>query len=773
MSFSKRQLEELDSCANSSDSTTSKHIFVAVDNSKNQTCSPSSSKSKQFPTQSSLQSNKFARKLSNSPKRMHMDNLITQDALCNDMMQSSSESMDCDSKIAPHIHHQTASRDDSSPSQPSANSATDDIVDEDSQVEASDDMDMANSFTNLPSPYGYQQPCEKMRELDEFGGPHPTPGPHMDGEMDVDMEVDNSKSFEDEFDACAGLEEHERIYSLSNFSEAVIDRFDSVPESERGRTIHHLLQHCNESDLKYIHDVLTGYFTRDFISSLPREIAIHILSFLSPSDLGVCSRVSSSWRVVLEDNQLWEKICHTQGVKKNLYEGVECALSPMGEAYRRRKKHEKLSPSRSREEVLHRSGWKMTAQYRSLVEQRWLNGKDILPKVVYSHGRNFITSMAIANGRVLTGSEDTTVRVVNLCDANEVSCGEKEPLEMRHHNNGVWALAAEGNIFVSGGTDRRISVVDLSKRELIFELRGHTSTVRCLALKNGICVSGSRDHTLRVWDVMSSVCLHVLEGHDASVRCVCFDGKTVVSGSYDAKVRVWDADTGRERFTLAGHTGRIYCLEFDGKRIASGCLNSLVFVWDATTGQVLHNLIGHTSLISALKLRGDLLISGGADSLVRVWNLANREKDLLPHNGVGRHASAITAIHIGSFFFVTSSDDGHVKLWDLRTGNFIRNLMRFEDAADMGVVWRIVATEEKLICACGHRNRQTDSKVLMLDFNDIKCDGLPSPVVNKRDNSSDCVKSNAGVSKADAIKTEPIAIEPCVKAESSQSVAVE
>lgn len=38
---------------------------------------------------------------------------------------------------------------------------------------------------------------------------------------------------------------------------------------------------------------------------------------------------------------------------------------------------------------------------------------------------------------------------------------------------------------------------------------------------------------------------------------------------------------------------------------------------------------------------------------------------------------------------ITSSDDGTVKLWDVKTGEFIRNLVALESGGSGGVVWRI------------------------------------------------------------------------------------
>lgn len=92
---------------------------------------------------------------------------------------------------------------------------------------------------------------------------------------------------------------------------------------------------------------------------------------------------------------------------------------------------------------------------------------------------------------------------------------------------------------------------------------------------------------------------------------------------------------------------------------------------------------------------------------------------------------------------ITSSDDGTVKLWDVRTGEFIRNLVTLESGGSGGVVWRIryvsiwartCASDElsqgpnfivilnyrsndtKLICAVGSRNGTEETKLMVLDF---------------------------------------------------------
>lgn len=84
--------------------------------------------------------------------------------------------------------------------------------------------------------------------------------------------------------------------------------------------------------------------------------------------------------------------------------------------------------------------------------------------------------------------------------------------------------------------------------------------------------------------------------------------------------------------------------------------------------------------------------------------------------GPNKHQSAVTSLQFSSRFVITSSDDGTVKLWDVRTGEFVRNLVTLDSRGSGGVVWRIRSTDTTLVCAVGSRNGTEDTKLLVMDF---------------------------------------------------------
>jgi len=99
--------------------------------------------------------------------------------------------------------------------------------------------------------------------------------------------------------------------------------------------------------------------------------------------------------------------------------------------------------------------------------------------------------------------------------------------------------------------------------------------------------------------------------------------------------------------------------------------------------------LGHASLVGLLGLNANHLVSAAADFTVRVWD---------PERGVclrilTGHAAAITCFqHDGNK--VISGSDGNLKMWDFKTGKFIRNLL-----TGLASVWQVKFDERRCVAA--------------------------------------------------------------------------
>ncbi|XP_015239362.1 PREDICTED: F-box/WD repeat-containing protein 7 isoform X1 [Cyprinodon variegatus] len=462
--------------------------------------------------------------------------------------------------------------------------------------------------------------------------------------------------------------------------------FQSWTGPEKLLALDELIDSCEPTQVKHMMQVIEPQFQRDFISLLPKELALYVLSFLEPKDLLQAAQTCRYWRILAEDNLLWREKCRE--------EGIDEPLPP--------RKRKIAKPGFTH------SPWKSAYIRQHRIDTNWRRGDLKSPKVLKGHDDHVITCLQFCGNRIVSGSDDNTLKVWSAITGKCLRT-------LVGHTGGVWSSQMRDSIIISGSTDRTLKVWNAETGECIHTLYGHTSTVRCMHLHEKRVVSGSRDATLRVWDIETGQCLHVLMGHVAAVRCVQYDGRRVVSGAYDFMVKVWDPETETCLHTLQGHTNRVYSLQFDGIHVVSGSLDTSIRVWDVETGNCIHTLTGHQSLTSGMELKDNILVSGNADSTVKIWDI-NTGQCLQTLQGPHKHQSAVTCLQFNKNFVITSSDDGTVKLWDLKTGEFIRNLVTLESGGSGGVVWRIRASNTKLVCAVGSRNGTEETKLLVLDF---------------------------------------------------------
>ncbi|XP_034122576.1 F-box/WD repeat-containing protein 7 isoform X2 [Drosophila guanche] len=468
-----------------------------------------------------------------------------------------------------------------------------------------------------------------------------------------------------------------------------LQQFQRWSHVERLLAVDRLIDHCDPSQVRHMMKVIEPQFQRDFISLLPREIALLVLSYLEPKDLLRAAQTCRSWRFLCDDNLLWKEKCRKSQIQTE------------SRSDRPKRGRDGNMPPIS-------SPWKAAYMRQHIIEMNWRSRPVRKPKVLKGHDDHVITCLQFSGNRIVSGSDDNTLKVWSAVNGKCLRT-------LVGHTGGVWSSQMSGNIIISGSTDRTLKVWDMDSGACVHTLQGHTSTVRCMHLHGNKVVSGSRDATLRVWDIELGSCLHVLVGHLAAVRCVQYDGKLIVSGAYDYMVKIWHPERQECLHTLQGHTNRVYSLQFDGVHVVSGSLDTSIRVWDAETGNCKHTLMGHQSLTSGMELRQNILVSGNADSTVKVWDITTGQC-LQTLSGPNKHQSAVTCLQFNSRFVVTSSDDGTVKLWDVKTGDFIRNLVALDSGGSGGVVWRIRANDTKLICAVGSRNGTEETKLMVLDF---------------------------------------------------------
>ena len=166
----------------------------------------------------------------------------------------------------------------------------------------------------------------------------------------------------------------------------------------------------------------------------------------------------------------------------------------------------------------------------------------------------------------------------------------------------------------------------------------------------------------------------------------------------------------------------VYSIVYDRyrNRCASGSMDNTVKVWDVLTGECLHTLAGHTSLVGLLGNSPNYLVSAAADASLRVWDSNTHE---LKHT-FSSHGGAITCFQHDETKVVSGSE-GSLKLWDIRTGAYIRDLISGNFS-----VWQVAFNGNMLVAAS---NRNSNTVFDVFDFGPMNhCSGVDDETLDAR-----------------------------------------
>lgn len=161
-------------------------------------------------------------------------------------------------------------------------------------------------------------------------------------------------------------------------------------------------------------------------------------------------------------------------------------------------------------------------------------------------------------------------------------------------------------------------------------------------------------------------------GHDGYVWTMARVGdKLLASGGRDRLIRLWHLD-GAPQGTLPGHRQSVLGLA----ALADGSLASIsrdgdLRLWDLQAGTCTRVVKAHAgSGLAVLALHDGTLATGGADGVVRHWQADGSPIATL--GGVGGWVWSLAEFAEGQL--ACASEDGALRLWDLRAGRCIATL---------------------------------------------------------------------------------------------------
>ena len=382
---------------------------------------------------------------------------------------------------------------------------------------------------------------------------------------------------------------------------------------------------------------------------------------------------------------------------------------------------------------------------------------DPLRKILRGHSQ-YVVSVAIDGDRIVSASEDSTVKVwdiktgrciqtleelasnvvcvaidggtivYGLMDATiQVQDTRAESLiRMLHgHTDKVWCVAIKGTIIASGSEDKTVRVWG-ETGSCIHILKGHSTSVDCIAIANNTIVSGAEDRTVKLWGISNGVCLQTFQGHTQCVTSVAMDGGKIVSVSNDDTLKVWDIDNGECLQTMQGHGAQFSCVAIEGDTIVSGSFDSTVKVWDAQTGKCLEIFQGHSFSVSCVSIEGSTIVSGSMDKTVKVWTTNNNgESNKAPYPDF---ESSVVLFEGNTI--VSSCKDKTLRVWDGKNGKLLQKLQGHTDTV------RCIAIDGNMVVS-----GSADETVRVWDVQSGKC----IQIIKVHINTLCCLAVNGGM----------------------------
>ena len=344
--------------------------------------------------------------------------------------------------------------------------------------------------------------------------------------------------------------------------------------------------------------------------------------------------------------------------------------------------------------------------------------------------------------RLASGSPDTTVRLWN-------TTGDRDSMLLQQHTGAtnVLAFSPDGKTLASGSTDKTVQLWDTTTGNPRATLTGHINGIAALAFSpdGRTLVSGSTDGTIRFWDIETGTPLdNLITGHTQSIKAATFfqdrrgevTSPTLVSAAFNGEITFWDVETAQKSAVQnSGHRDWYSAVAFspDGTKLVSVAADGtvvfsgypvgfsatkpddLIRLTDVSTGDELATLQrgSRKLLFSPDDRTKTVAINNMLD--IRLWHTETGTELIIPVNddnddlkpGFRGNLPVVLAMAFSSDgrWLVSGTADGHIRMWDVATGEPLTVFGASTEQANLGHISALAFSPDRAVLAAGTHTR--------------------------------------------------------------------
>ena len=484
--------------------------------------------------------------------------------------------------------------------------------------------------------------------------------------------------------------------------------FAAAPAKHRDLMLQGILSQCCSPQLSQISSVVRELVKIDFLSVLPAELGLRVLTFLDPTSICRAAQVSRRWRQLADDDVVWHTMCEQHIDRKC----AKCGIGlPLLDQKRLRSEKRQIQ---LRANGLH--GLDGEAPNRLVQTPPVANPTQAVTGTKRAHDSAVESDSSSKRPCIKSESQDDyfdeqsgkkpwkdVYRERHRISSNW-NHGRYSARQYHGHTNGVMCLQFDDKILATGSYDSTIKIWNAETGEELRTLKGHTDGLRCLHFHGSILVSGSLDHTIRVWDINTGTCIRTLTGHTGPVVGLTFEGPYVVSGSADKTIRLWNLKQPQTHITIQGHTDWVNTVKLDlaSRTLLSSSDDGTVRLWCLDTRRCIQTFSGHVAPVqSAIFMPREFELedeqgehSDQSDGKVVPWSWSRHESKSPSPSSSSNGTAASQRVRRSSppRYILTGSLDSTLRLWDSWTGESVKTFFGHLEG-----VWAIAADTLRIV----------------------------------------------------------------------------